>query len=411
MVNPIIYILAGGEGTRLAPLTMHRCKPAVPFAGRYRLVDFALSNALKAKHSKVYTLTQYLSHSLHPHIQETYHNKIEIITANHAHYEGTADSIRKNLSTLETSEADHVIILSGDQLYSMDINEMVEKAKLSHCDLLIATLPINEEEAKRMGVMKMGANKEIIDFIEKPKDEESLKKFALKPQATKKIHALDERIFLGSMGIYVFKRKVLITLLKENSGVDFGKDIIPYHLKHGSASAYIFDGYWEDIGTITSYYKATIKLLNHSLPLDLFGKECFLHPNVSSLAPSYLSNCKIEKSRISDGCSIHAKDLSYSFIGLKTLIGEGSILQGVITLGNISENTSTTIGKNCFLEKVIVDENAVIEDGVELSLNGHFLPDTDMGPITIKDGIIIVKQGAFVPKNFHILENREYRSA
>jgi glucose-1-phosphate adenylyltransferase len=411
MVNPIIYVLAGGEGTRLAPLTMHRCKPAVPFAGRYRLIDFALSNALKTKSSKIYTLTQYLSHSLNSHIHETYRNKIEILTANHAHYDGTADSIRKNLSTLETSEADHVIILSGDQLYSMDLNEMVERAKLSHCELLIATLPINEEEAKRMGVMKIGPNKEIIDFIEKPEDEESLKKFALKPHTTKKIHALDERIFLGSMGIYIFKRKVLITLLKENSGVDFGKEIIPYHLKHGSASAYIFDGYWEDIGTITSYYKANIKLLEHSLSLDLFGKECFLHPNVSNLPPSYLLNCKIERSVISDGCSIHAEEISYSLLGLKTTIGVGSILRGVITLGNISENTSTTIGKNCFLEKVIVDENAVIEDGVELSLNGLSLPDTDMGPITIKDGIIIVKQGAFVPKNFHILENREYRSA
>ncbi len=411
MVNPIIYVLAGGEGARLAPLTMHRSKPAVPFAGRYRLIDFALSNALKAKSSKIYTLTQYLSHSLNSHIKETYHNKIEILTANHAHYDGTADSIRKNLTTLETSNTEHVIILSGDQLYSMDLDEMVESAKTSNSDLLIATLPINEEEAGRMGVMKIGQNKEIIDFIEKPGDEESLKKFALKPHTTNKIHALDERIFLGSMGIYIFKRNVLINLLKENSGVDFGKDIIPYHLKHGTASAYVFDGYWEDIGTISSYYKASIKLLDHSLSLDLFGKECFLHPNVSNLPSAFISNCTIERSRISDGCSIHAQELSYSLLGLKTSIGAGSILRGVITLGNISENTSTTIGKNCFLEKVIIDEDAVIEDGVELTLNGLSFPDADMGPITIKNGIIIVKQGAFVPKNFHILENREYRSA
>lgn len=411
MQEPLIFVLAGGEGTRLSPLTSHRCKPAVPFAGRYRLIDIAISNALKKGYTDVYAITQYLSSSLNEYIHKAYNDKVSILTGKGKDYKGTADSIRKNLNVLKDSDAEHVVILSGDQLYSMDIDEMIESAKEKDCDLMIATLPIDENEATRMGVMKIGKNQEIIAFKEKPKEESVLKDFALSRHQTDKIYEISERIFLGSMGIYIFKRKALINLLEETGGIDFGMHIIPEQLSRGSTHAYVFDGYWEDIGTISSYYKANLKLLESRSALNIFSKDKALITDASTIPPAKIDACYIEKSIITDGCNIKAKEISHSLIGLNTSVGEGSILTGVLSLGTISSSGQSQIGKNCLLEKVIIDENAIIEDSVDLSLHGQKLPDTDLGPITIKDNIIIVKEGAIVPRNFSILEQKQRLSA
>ncbi|MCH9621846.1 MAG: Glucose-1-phosphate adenylyltransferase [Chlamydiia bacterium] len=411
MSEPIIFVLAGGEGTRLSPLTSHRCKPAVPFAGRYRLIDIALSNALKKDFKHIYAVTQYLSSSLNDYIKKAYGESVSVLTGKESQYEGTADSIRKNLDLLKKTKADHVIILSGDQLYSMDLDEMLMDAQEKDCDLLIATLPIDEEEATRMGVMKIDDKKEIIDFKEKPQEESLLQRFSLSRNQSSKIHEINERIFLGSMGIYIFKKEALIALLEEDKGIDFGMHIIPRQLSKKNTYAYIFDGYWEDIGTIKSYYKANLKLLESSASLNIFNKEKALHTDASTLPPAMIENCLIDKSVITDGCIIKAKQISHSLIGLNTSIGEGSILTGVLSLGTISKDGMSYIGQNCFLEKVIVDENATIESGADLSLHGTPLPDTDLGPVMIKDGIIIVKQGATVPKNFSIVENKQRLSA
>jgi glucose-1-phosphate adenylyltransferase len=411
MHNPLIFILAGGEGTRLRPLTGHRCKPAVPFGGRYRLIDIAISNALKKGYTDVYAVTQFLEESLSSYIKDAYEDKVSLLPPQKNTYLGTADSIRKNMNVLETSSSEYVVILSGDQLYSMDLDDILENAKRSGADLTIATLPVNEEEAQRMGVMKIKKDKEIVDFIEKPKEESLLEAFSLGRKETHIIHALDERIFLGSMGIYVFKRDALISLLKEHDGNDFGMHIIPEQLKKGNTFAYIFDGYWEDIGTIKSYYNANLKLIQSKHTLDIFSKESSLFTHGSTLPPPVIENCLIQKSLLTDGCIINAKEICHSLIGLNTHIGNGSVLVGVLSLGTLSGSGHTSIGKNCYLEKVIIDENAIIEDGVTLSLHGKSFPDGDIGPVTIKDGIIIVKKGARVPHNFHIIEQRSRLSA
>ena len=411
MQDPLIFVLAGGKGTRLSPLTSHRCKPAVPFAGRYRLIDIALSNALKKGYKDIYAITQYLSTSLNEYVKNAYDEQVSILSGNGDHFKGTADSIRKSLNVLKYSEAQHVIILSGDQLYSMDLDEMLDDARQKDCDLLIATLPIDESEATRMGVMKVDKSRKINDFKEKPQEENDLKHFALSRHESEKIHEINERIFLGSMGIYIFKKEALIDLLESHEGIDFGMHIIPEQLARGNTYAYIFDGYWEDIGTIKSYYKANIKLLESSASLNIFSKESALLTDASTLPPPLIERCLLEKSVITDGCIIKAKEITHSLIGLNTFVGEGSILTGVLSLGTLSKNGYSHIGKNCYLEKVIIDENATIEDNVDLSLHGQVIPDTDFGPLTIKDNIIVVKQGAVVPKNFSLLENKQRLSA
>jgi glucose-1-phosphate adenylyltransferase len=412
MTQPIIFILAGGEGLRLRPLTEHRSKPAIPFGGRYRLIDIAISNALKPKWSNVYAVTQFLSESLNTYISQAYGGKVSVLSSPTSSYGGTADCIRKNLSLLESSDCEHIVILSGDQLYSMDLEEMLTSAKMSNADLTIAALPINEDEATRMGVMKINERKMITDFIEKPKSEALLKEFSLTRKQSTKIHSLDERIFLGSMGIYIFKKNALISLLKEHEGQDFGMHIIPEQRRRGNVFAYIFDGYWEDIGTIKSYYAANLKLLDSPLLFNIFFNEKSpLLTNGLTLPPAKLHSCFVENSIIGDGCMIKAKSIHYSLLGTNTDVGEGSVLSGVVSLGTSDGSKKTSIGRNCFLEKVIIDEHAVIEDDVDLSLHGEMLPDLDYGPITIKDGIIVIKKDAIIPKNYSLKERKQRLSA
>ena len=412
MTGPLIFILAGGEGVRLRPLTEHRCKPAIPFGGRYRLIDIPISNALKPNWNKVYVLTQFLSESLSSYISHAYGDKVTVLSSKDEPYQGTADCIRKHLSLIENSNSEHIVILSGDQLYAMDLDEMWMSAKMTGADLTIATLPINEEEATRMGVMKINENKMITDFIEKPKTEALLNEFSLSRKQTTKIHSVDERIFLGSMGIYIFKKQALISLLNESVGTDFGMHIIPHEQLKGKTFAYIFDGYWEDIGTIKSYYKANLKLLENTTLFNIFfDKDSTLITAGLYLPPAKIDSCYIENSIISDGCIISAKEITFSLLGLNTDVGKGSVLSGVVSLGALSCNKKTTIGKDCFLEKVIIDESAIIEDNVHLSLNGEQLSDVDLGPIVIKDGIIVVKKGAVISKSFSLIEKKIRLSA
>jgi glucose-1-phosphate adenylyltransferase len=411
MQQPLIFILAGGEGFRLFPLTAHRSKPAIPFAGRYRLIDVAISNALKKNYQNIFALTQFKAKPLNDYIKKAYAGKVSTLTSCQDPYLGTADAIRKNLDLLENYPTDYVIILSADQLYSMDLDEMLNSSISKNAELTIATLPINEEEAKRMGVMKIDLTGKITDFIEKPKTLDLLEKFSLSSKHTGKIHSLNEKIFLGSMGIYIFKKSTLVSLLKNCKGNDFGMDIIPEQLKREKNFAYVFDGYWEDIGTIKSYYNANLKLLENKHSLNIFGEKMALITEETSLPPALIEDCLMKKTICADGCLIEAKEVSYSLLGMNTKVGKGSVLSGVLSLGSLDKNNETKIGENCYLQKVIIDENATIESGVCLSLNGETHLDADLGPVAIKDGIIIVKKGAVVPKNFLLKEERARFSA
>ena len=400
-------ILAGGEGTRLKPLTEVRCKPAVTFGGRYRIIDVSISNALNAGFKNIYVLSQFLAASLNNYLLETYSSdglygaRLEVLTPQESFdnrkmwYEGTADAVRKNLSHLLEHPAKYFVILSGDQLYSMDLSHMLEVAKSTDADLTIATIPVSEVEARRMGVMKIDNALQIKDFFEKPNDPQTLIDFAVAPELG------TNQSFLGSMGIYIFKREALIKLLQEDPREDFGKHLIPSQLKKGKVFAYIFNGYWEDIGTITSYYNANMGLIRNSGCLDLYNQMRPIYTQTTSLPAARLINTQVSDSIICEGSVISAASISSSMIGLKTFIDEHSIIQNSILIGGAprSNRPHTHIGKYCHLNKVILDEGAYLEDNVTL-INVENIDSYDSKEFAISEGIIIVKAGIRIPKGF-----------
>ncbi len=410
--NVATIILAGGEGTRLKPLTQIRCKPAVTFGGRYRIIDVAISNAINSGLKDIYVISQFLASTLNNYLLETFpsHSEgsahLEVLSPEDSPkgniwYKGTADAVRQNLAHLLTNPAEYFVILSGDQLYSMDLSDMLEFAIEKDADLTIATIPVGETEAKRMGVMKIDNEFEIIDFFEKPQDPETITKFAIAPEVAAKHDALDDLSFLGSMGIYIFKRKALIDLLTEDSREDFGKHLIPTQMKKGKTFAYIFDGYWEDIGTITSYYNANLGLAKNELCLDLYDKSRPIHTQNVTLPSSRITNTSVSESIICDGCVVNADEISRSMIGLNTQIGEKSVVRDSILVGWFphSNREPIQIGSNCRIEKAIIDEGTSIGNNVELT-NKKNLKSYDDPWITVKDGIVIVKAGAQIPNNF-----------
>lgn len=404
----LTIVLAGGEGTRLMPLTSMRCKPAVMFAGRYRLIDIPISNALNANFNEIYVLSQFLACSLDEYLHETYPpngSRVETLKPNQGqYYSGTADAVRKNLSLIRHFPGDYVVILSGDQVYNMDLEAMLEQAKQTNADLTIATLPVNQEEAKRMGVMKIGKEFKIKSFAEKPTDEKVILDYAIAPHISEKYGAMDDLTLLGSMGIYIFKKDVLIRMLSDNAGLDFGKDIIPALLNERNCYAYIFDGYWEDIGTISSFYEANLKVIDKdNLSLDLNNESYPIHTQAVCLPAPCIQRTLIDHAILCDGSVIRAKEISNSMIGMRSIIDEGTVIQDTIVMGNtpLAKAPATQIGKNCRIEKAILDESAVIGDNVRLT-NAKHLTDYHDEHILIKNGIIIVKTNTHVPSGYSI---------
>jgi glucose-1-phosphate adenylyltransferase len=407
-------ILAGGEGRRLQPLTQMRCKPAVNFAGRYRIIDIAISNAINARYKDIFILSQFLADSLNNYLINTY-GDLKLLGANlkilspkkteeqNIWYQGTADAVRKNLKTLLKHPAEYFIILSGDQLYNMNLNEFLQFAKEKDADLTIATIPINQNEAKRMGVMKIHPSFEITDFFEKPQDPQTLLKFALAPEIAAKHNALSDLSFLGSMGIYIFKRKALIDLLYQDNRDDFGKHLIPTQLKKGKTFAYIFDGYWEDIGTIQSYYNANLKLTTNSCCLDFYNENRPIYSQSTSLPSARIEGENVSQAIICDGSIIQASEVTHSMVGMKTFIGKGTKLNDSVIIGwsPQSEHSPTRIGENCLIQGAILDEGCQIESGVHL-VNSEKIQEFDSDMIAIRDGIIIVKAGAHIPTNYRL---------
>lgn len=401
-------ILAGGQGTRLHPLTEARCKPAVYFAGRYRLVDIPISNSLHSGIDQIYIILQHLPKSVESHIQSAYsmnrfpNSEIKILTSSAQSsyekqwYHGTADAVRKNIQILKNTPAEYFLILSGDQLYQMDYSEMLFFAKKEDADLVIATLPVDRKETHRLGLLKIDESRKIVDFIEKPTDPQILENFALpkKPEE-------QEAKYLGSMGIYIFKKQALIDLLKEE-GDDFGKNLIPLQIKKGKTSAFIYEGYWEDIGTIQSYYEANI-----ALTMD--GKNCLNIYDVTRpifTIPRYLpqpkiSNTFVHKSLISPGSIIEAQTIENSIIGPQSYIKKGTTISHSIITGNHHpQSSSCTIGENCHIIKAIIDENVSIGNNVTLINKKNLEHDDVSDRIFIRNGIIIVTSGTKIPNGF-----------
>jgi glucose-1-phosphate adenylyltransferase len=414
-------ILAGGQGTRLFPLTQTRCKPAVCFGGRYRLIDIPISNSLNAQIERIFIISQYFASSLHQHILETFQldyfrqSKIQMLCPEETPqrkvwFKGTADAIRQNLEHLRKAPVDHFLILSGDQLYNMNLEEMLHFAKKEDADLVIASIPVEEKEARRMGLLKIDSSCHVREFTEKPSDPAVLQHYELTSEFLQG-HAIahpQEKHYLGSMGIYIFKRRALFDLMKEQ-GDDFGKDLIPIQGKKGKTSAYVYKGYWEDIGTIDSYYHANLALTCRKNCLNTYDEHnpIFTHPH--NLPSPLINDTLINHSIISQGAVIDAKEITNSVVGIRIKIKKGTIVRDSILLGSLYNEPHLTptylgkddfsIGENCRIEKAILDEHTSIGNNVQL-INKNKVQKWDGDGIFIRDGIIIVTSGTKIPDGY-----------
>jgi glucose-1-phosphate adenylyltransferase len=404
-------VLAGGQGTRLFPLTKTRCKPAVGFGGRYRLIDIPLSNALNSKINRLFIISQYFASNLHQHILATYRfdlfreGGIELLcpeedTDKKVWFEGTADAVRKNLHHLSKSPVDYFIILSGDQLYNIDLADLLQFAHKTKAEMVIASLYVDEEEAHRMGVMKIDSSFHITEFKEKPKEKAALDPFAVKKDGKTK--------YLASMGIYVFRRDILLSLLKE-PGVDFGHHLIPSQTAKGGSYSYIYDGYWVDIGTIASFYDANMSLLEQNHCLETYNEANPIYTRPHNLPSPLIVNTHVNRSYISQGSIIEAEEVDHSIVGIRCRIGKGTKIRHSILMGHQFYSAplhqhpplprNFIIGENCIIEKAIIDEHTCIGNNVRL-INKDKLQTYDSEEVCIRNGIIIVTNDTELPDNF-----------
>lgn len=414
-------ILAGGNGTRLEPLTNTRCKPAVCFGGKYRLIDIPISNAIHSGCSKIFVISQYLSSSLNQHIFNTYHpgafssSSIELISAEQKHshkswFQGTACAIRQNLHYFTETHAEYFLILSGDQIYNMNFQHIIDFAKETSADLVIAALPVNEEDAKRMGIMKLNEDYSITEFYEKPQEQELLNHLRLPSSTLEKMVGgeIGKRQFLGSMGIYVFKRQALLDLLQCDPREDFGKHLIPTKVSQGNVVAYPHNGYWEDIGTIESFFKANIALTASNPDFNCCEEKKHIFFRQHYLSAPKIINSTIMNSIICDGSLVQAAEVSNSIIGLRSIVKQGSIIKNSYIIGNDFYSSpmrsegipnNPLIGENCIIDHAIIDKNVCIGNNVRL-INKDKLMNYSNEKICIRDGIIVVPRGTHLPDGF-----------
>jgi len=419
----LAVILGGGAGTRLYPLTASRSKPAVPIAGKYRLVDIPISNCLNSGINRMFVLTQFNSASLNRHIKNTYHFSafssafVDILAAeqtpdNPTWYQGTADAVRQCLRHLGPFESDYVLILSGDQLYQMDFMDMLNNHIDKHADISIATIPVGDREAPEFGIMKNDKAGFITSFIEKPK-KDVLANWVSDTGADMQRSG---RNYLASMGIYIFNRQLLADLLQNEyvEATDFGKEIIPQSITKYKVVSYQYDGYWTDIGNIYSFFEANLGLTKDIPDFNLFDNSKAIYTRARMLPPAKVSGTTLEKTIIAEGCIINASRIENSVIGIRTRIGSGttivsSYLMGIDFYETIEEIEQARahglptagIGNRCYIRNAIVDKNCRIGDDVRIN-GGPHLENTDHSLYTVKDGIVVVKKGAVLPNGFVI---------
>ena len=419
----VAVILGGGAGTRLYPLTASRSKPAVPIAGKYRLVDIPISNCLNAGISKMFVLTQFNSASLNRHIKNTYHFSafssafVDILAAeqtpdNPTWFQGTADAVRQSLRHIEPFPSEYVLILSGDQLYQMDFNEMLQNHIDRKADLSIATIPVADREASEFGIMKKDDNGVITSFVEKPK-KDVLPDWVSDTGAEMKAQG---RNYLASMGIYIFNRKLLFELLNNEykDATDFGKEIIPQSIDKYNVASYQYDGYWTDIGNIYSFFEANLGLTQDIPDFNLFDNNRAIYTRARMLPPAKISGTTLEKTIIAEGCIINASRVENSVIGIRTRIGNGTTIVSSYLMGSDFYETMEDmihhvergipklgIGERCYIRNAIIDKNCRIGDDVRINGGAH-LENTDHSLYVVKDGIVVVKKGAVLPNGFVI---------
>lgn len=412
-------ILGGGQGSRLFPLTEKRSKPAVSIAGKYRLVDIPISNCINCNLKRMYVLTQFNSASLNRHIKNTYHFSffssafVDVLAAEQTMtsdewFQGTADAVRQSMHHFLHHDFKYALILSGDQLYQMDFNEMIEAHMKSNAHISIATQPVTAKEATAFGILKSNEEQVITSFIEKP-SAELLPGWESNVTEDMKNNG---REYLASMGIYIFNRDVLINLMNNPDTVDFGKEIIPQSIHTHKVISYQYPGYWTDIGNIESFFEANIGLTDDIPKFNLYDKEKRIYTHARMLPTSKISGTEMRNTVIGDGCIIHAAKIEKSVIGIRSRIGKDSVITNSYLMGSDTYETLDEIasnhveilmgiGERCLINNCIIDKNCRIGDDVHIN-GGKHLPDTETENYTIKDGIVVVKKGAVIEKGFKI---------
>lgn len=416
MRNVLAVILGGGQGTRLYPLTKYRAKPAVPIGGKFRLIDIPISLCIHSEVKKIYVLTQFNTASLHRHIFNTYkfdrfsRGFVTILSAQQTMersdwYQGTADAVRQNLDYIEEQDVDYVLILSGDQLFRLDIKDLVNFHKEKQAEITISSTPIEREKASSFGILRVNRNRRIVDFVEKPKDPALLDSLAIPPSQLEKTN----KDILASMGIYLFNKDVLIKILKKNLAEDFGKQIIPVAIEKNKVYSYVFNGYWEDIGTIKSFFEANLDFANPVPQFNFYDEYKPVYTNARSLPGSKIKNCVINHALISDGSILEGSMISNSVIGLRSIIEQGSTLENVVMMGadyykDIKKmgNSKMGVGKNCFIRNAILDKDVGIGDNVIIDYQGtERMVETDLYHIV--DGIVVIPKKVYIPANTRVI--------
>lgn len=415
----LAIILGGGQGSRLYPLTEQRSKPAVPIAGKYRLVDIPISNCINADIKRIFVLTQFNSASLNRHIKDTYHFSffssafVDVLAAeqtphNKTWFQGTADAVRQSMHHFLRYDFEYALILSGDQLYQMDYDQMIEAHEKSGAEISIATIPVNAKDATSFGILKSNEENVVTSFIEKPDT-------SLLPEWTSEVSddmKSQGRHYLASMGIYVFNRALLQQLMSDPSTNDFGKEIIPQSIDTHKTLSYQYEGYWTDIGNIDSFFEANLGLTADIPKFDLYDKKKRIYTRARMLPTTKLAGTMLEKAVIAEGCIISAAKIEQSVIGIRSRIGNESTVINTYMMGSDYYETLAEIdhdrieilmgiGERCFIKNAILDKNCRIGDDVRIN-GGKHLDDKETDMYFIKEGIVVIKKGATIPKGYVI---------
>ena len=420
--NVIAVILGGGRGTRLFPLTRDRAKPSVPIAGKFRLVDIPISNCLHSGLDRIYVLTQFNSVSLNRHIAQAYRfdsyrrGFVQILAAQQTllgdeWYQGTADAVKHNQPYILNPRFpdNYVLILAGDHLYRMDYRKMLAVHTESNADITVSVIPVKKEVTSGLGILQADAKGRITDFVEKPQTEEELQQLRVEPDVfTSRGIESHGREYIASMGIYIFNRNVLQDVLQDESNVDFGRDIIPKSIKTRMVSAYFFDGYWEDIGTIRSFYSANIALTNVSPEFNFYDEQAPIYTNRRHLPSTKVNSSSVRSSILAEGSIIDDSELDRTIVGIRSIISSGSrIYQSVLMGADFYESDTLQaenahagipdigIGKKCLIQNAIIDKNARIGDNAVIA-NTKNIDNYDSDNYYIRDGIVIVPKDATI---------------
>ncbi|MCF3649410.1 glucose-1-phosphate adenylyltransferase [Synoicihabitans lomoniglobus] len=422
----VAVVMGGGRGTRLHPLTTERCKPAVPLAAKYRLVDIPISNCINSSINRIFILTQFHTASLHRHIQNTYHfdpfggGFVDILSAEQTDktsdwYQGTADAVRRNLQHLRNEEHDYVLILSGDQLYRMDFSKIIAEHASTGADVTIAAMPIPVSKIEGLGLMGVDDDLQITKFAEKPKDPAVIDGLAMGQALEAKLGNTDpaEKRCLASMGIYVFNRKALDDALA-NDMTDFGKEVIPSLLGVKQLNAYAFEGYWEDIGTVRAFFETNLAITDALPPFDFFDESAPIYTRNRSLPPCKINNSAVKNAVLGDGCIIEDSTITRAVISSRSFVRSGCVLEDVVMMGSDSyesaadfeRNAAASIphfglGHDCRIKGAIIDKNTRIGDRVVLSPHGKQDGVYQHG-VVIRDGVLVVPKGVTIPHGFEL---------